>query len=441
MLISIKSFSRSFFLKIVVLFVSLMSLLSCQTSLKPIAVEIKNIDGKYQLFRGGKPYKVKGAGIEVSDFEAFARHGGNSIRNWTTTNPKESTLSILNKAHELGLTVSLCLSLGKEHWGFDYDNDEAVKKQFEAMREEVLKYRNHPALLTWIIGNELNFEYKNPKVYDAVNDIAKMIHELDPLHPTTTTVAGLGANVVKDIQERAPAIDFISFQVYGQMAILPETIQAMNYTGPLMVTEWGTVGFWEVPKTSWGAPIEMNSSQKANNYLRSYEEKLAAVDSQLIGDYVFLWGQKQERTSTWFGMFTEFGQETESIDVMHYAWNKQWPTNRSPLLHQMTLNKQMASDDIILSAGQTYQALVESTDPDNDALTYLWELKPESDSQKVGGDFEESIANLRGNILTKHQSEITIKAPKAPGAYRLFVYVFDDHNHAAHANIPFLVKN
>ena len=51
----------------------------------------------------------------------------------------------------------------------------------EKLREEVLKYKDHPALLAWGIGNELNLQYKNPKVWNAVNDIAKMIHEVDPL--------------------------------------------------------------------------------------------------------------------------------------------------------------------------------------------------------------------------------------------------------------------
>ena len=96
----------------------------------------------------------------------------------------------------------------------------------------------YPALLGWIIGNELNWDYTNPKVYDAVNDVSRMIHELDPNHPTTTTVAGVGEDVVHDIQTRAPDLDFVSFQVYGEIFVLPELIGEMGFDAPFMVTEW-----------------------------------------------------------------------------------------------------------------------------------------------------------------------------------------------------------
>ena len=72
----------------------------------------------------------------------------------------------------------LCLPMQAERWGFDYDDEEAVAAQLEAFREKVLAYRHHPALLAWIIGNELNHGYTNPRVYDAVNDVAEMIHDV-----------------------------------------------------------------------------------------------------------------------------------------------------------------------------------------------------------------------------------------------------------------------
>ena len=403
-----------------------------------IRVEVVKTDDGYQLYRGGKPYFIKGAGREFGDIASLAAHGGNSIRNWTTVNDVETAQEVLDVAHAHGVTVALCLPMAAEHWGFDYDDEEAVAAQLEQFRADVLKYRNHPALLAWIIGNELNFDYTNSKVYDAVNDISKMIHELDPNHPTTTTVAGLFPEVLADISERAPDLDFVSLQAYGQLFGLPEFIAETGYDQPFFVTEWGAIGWWEVDKTTWGAPLEANSTEKAQTYLRAYREKLEPMEEQLIGSYVFLWGQKQERTPTWFGLFTEAGEETEAVDVMHYIWNGKWPDNRSPRVDGMTLDGRPAAANLTLTAGQTYEAGFDVVDPDGDEVSYRWELKPESQATQVGGAFEESIQNLDG-LVAAASATARITAPK-PGAYRLFAYAYDGQGHAAHANIPFLVE-
>ena len=97
-----------------------------------------------------------------------------------------------------------------ERRGFDYDDSAMVARQFESLKAQVLEFKDHPALLLWVVGNELNFE-KNPKVWDAVNDLSKMIHEVDPNHPTTTTLAGFNPAIIRQVQERAPDLDFLSF--------------------------------------------------------------------------------------------------------------------------------------------------------------------------------------------------------------------------------------
>lgn len=405
-----------------------------------IKVEIVSEAGNYQLFRGGKRYLIKGAGLDDGDIKSLGAHGGNSIRNWSTASEFETAQEVLDRAHKIGVTVSLCLRLEAERWGFDYNDTKLVQAQFEKLKKEVLKYRNHPALLTWIIGNELNHHYTNPTVYDAVNDISKMIHELDPNHPTTTTLAGLDAEVLREVTTRATDLDFVSFQVYGQMDILPKFISDTGYKQPFMVTEWGAIGYWEMENTSWGAPIEMNSSEKARNYLKGFQIKLHALKHQLIGNYAFLWGQKQERTPTWFGLFTETGEETEAVDVMHYLWNDKWPANRSPKINYVLLDERQSRDNIVLQAGKTYEAIVDSTDHDRDAITYRWEVKPETQATQVGGDTEKQIQNLEKSIDKPTDRNIKIKAPLAVGAYRLFVYVYDNQGHAAHANIPFYVE-
>jgi exo-beta-1,3-glucanase (GH17 family) len=407
--------------------------------MSPIKVEIIRGDSGYQLMRGGEPYVIKGAGMGVDDIGRFAAHGGNSIRNWTTTSEYQDPQALLDSAHEHGVTVALGLPMRAERHGFDYDDPDAVAKQLEAFREDVIKYRDHPALLAWIIGNELNHSYSNPAVYDAVNSVAAMIHDLDPNHPTTTTLSGFKPDVIEEIKARAPQLDFISFQMYGSLFGLPEMLAGSGFTDPFMVTEWGTIGYWEMETTSWGMPAELTSTEKADVFLRAHREVLSPLKGQLIGSYVFLWGQKQERTQTWFGMLTEAGEETETVDAMHYIWNAEWPANRTPQVRSIKLDGKGYKQSVTLMSGQGYEAEFEVIDHEGDPLTFRWEVKPESNATVEGGDFEKAIDNIEG-LMSNPDAAVTRLTAPVPGQYRLFAYAYDDHGHAAHANIPFLVE-
>jgi len=52
--------------------------------------------------------------------------------------------------------VTMGIEVERERHGFDYDNAEEVNKQLERIRKEVLELKDHPALMIWAIGNELN---------------------------------------------------------------------------------------------------------------------------------------------------------------------------------------------------------------------------------------------------------------------------------------------
>jgi len=403
-----------------------------------VPVEVVEYSGRYQLLRGGRPYLIKGAGMDANKLALFAEHGGNSVRTWTTGDD-DSTGKLLNVADEFGVTVALCLDLGRERHGFDYDDEEAVARQLEFARREVLKYKDHPALLFWIVGNELNHSYSNPKVFDAINDISEMIHMVDGRHPTTTTLSQFNVELVEIVEERAPDFDFLSLQLYAGLDYLPQQLKQGGFDRPLMITEWGATGHWEARKTTWDAPIEANSSEKARLYLARYENVIAANPGQIIGSYVFLLGQKQERTPTWYGMLLEDGSRTEAMDVMHYIWRGIWPQNRAPQVIAMRLDAKEAEEGVVLRPGERYEANLETVDPGGGELTYQWVLMRESEATQEGGDAEYVPETVPVHIEVKNGGSITFLAPDEQGAYRLFVTVYDDNALAGHSNIPFLI--
>lgn len=420
-------------LKLSIIVVGLFLCASCGSD---AGVELVQENGKYRLLRNGQPYKINGAGIETQDLAVFAAHGGNSLRTWRTDDAQR----VLDEAAMHGIAVVMCIEIGRERKGFDYDDEAAVAAQLEFARQEVLKYKDHPALLAWMIGNEPNLFFENPKVFDAVNEISAMIHAVDGKHPTTTALAGFSAELAGHIEQRSPDLDFVSIQMYGDIVNLPQLIEEIDYERPFMVTEWGAIGHWEVDKTTWDAPIEQNSSDKASNYLLSHETAIASSPAQIFGSYVFYWGQKQERTPTWYGMFLADGSETETIDVMHYIWNGEWPDNRSPGIESMTLNAMTSDQSVTVAAGEQYPAQLNAADPDGDTLEYRWEIMRESEATQEGGDKEKIPEVLAGLINDSKRNQVVVTAPAEAGAYRLFAYVYDGQGHAGHANIPFLVE-
>jgi len=431
-----KLYSMIYYRKIIliILFSAGFNAVYSQNIYNPVKTTIAVKDSGFILVRAGKPYFIKGAG-GTNYTDRLAKYGGNSIRTWDSKNGED----VLSNAYNLGLTVTMGLNVARERHGFDYNDTAAVKQQLENLRQEVLKYKNYPALLIWGIGNELNLEYKNPKVWDAVNNIAKMIHQEDPNHPVTTMLAGVNKREIEYIKTRCPDLDILSVQVYGGLAKVPQALRAAGWEGPYMVTEWGPTGHWESMQTPWKAAIEETSSQKAAVYKSRYEASIKQ-DKHCVGSYVFLWGQKQERTPTWYGLFTEQGEESEVIDVMQYLWTGSWPKNRAPHIDSLLLNNKKASDFIYLQPDKDYKITVFAYDPNQNKMTARWELLPESTDLKNGGDRESRPEAILTSIVVKNLNEAVLKTPKMEGSYRLFLYISDGQNKVATANIPFYVK-
>ncbi|MEA2631507.1 MAG: hypothetical protein QOE66_1726, partial [Chloroflexota bacterium] len=396
----------------------------------PHVVRVVKGDGGFQLLRDGKPYFIKGAGGD-GPMEALARAGGNSLRTWGA----DKVGPILDEAERLGLTVTVGIWLGHERHGFDYTDVGQVARQYEQARETILRYKDHPALLMWGIGNEMEGQARggNAAIWSAVNNVASMAKKLDPDHPTIAVVAEIGGDRVASIHRLCPDIDVVGINSYGNAATIPERYRKAGGVRPYVITEFGPPGSWESPKTAWKAAIELPSTQKAEFYRRTYQRAVAGAEGLCLGSYAFIWGHKQEATATWFGLLLPDGSRTGAVDVLTELWTARPPANRCPEIRRMSLD---GPDQVDPAAD--VRASLEASDPDGDAFSVRWVLRREG-SYGSGGDAEPTPPSYPGAIVESDDHRAHLRAPKEGGGYRLFAYVRDDHGGAATANVPFLV--
>jgi hypothetical protein len=408
----------------------------CVWAQKPQAVEVKVLKtgGSFQLLRGGKPYYIKGGG-GYDHYDLLKDCGGNSIRIWDHDRAK----AILDQAEKLGLTVMVGLWVGHERHGFDYDNKNLVERQLEMFRKIVLELKDHPALLCWGVGNEVNLFYKNKKVWDALNGLGKMIHETDTNHPTVAVIAGANQEDVALIKSRCPHIDILGINSYGAVNSVPEDLKRAGWDRPYIITEWGPTGHWECAKTQWGAAIEPSSTLKAEVCKSRYEKTMLRDKEHCLGSYIFIWGSKQEVTATWYSSILETGEETETVEVMRALWGGKLSGNAVPRISNLVLDTHQASENIQLYKKENYTAQASAHDEDKDTLRYMWEIMKEARYLKAGGDQEDTPSRVFYST-SGNSNVFTFTAPRKKGYYRLFVYVFDGHKHVATQNIPFEVR-
>jgi len=301
----------------------------------------------------------------------------------------------------------------------------------------VLRYKDHPAVLLWGIGNEMEGfgEGDNPAIWKAVNEIATMVKKLDPFHPTMTVTAELGGGRIDGVQKRCPAIDIHGINSYGGAPSVAERYRAGGATKPYVLTEFGPLGVWEIPKNDWGAPSEPTSTEKAAFYRRSYESGVIGAPGLALGSYVFIWGFKMEATPTWFGMFLPDGAPLGAVDVMTELWSGRPPPNLSPTVEPLIVEGGSQVDP-----GDEVRVRAAIADPEGAAIRVRWVLRRESGEYTTGGDFRRSPPEIEGAILEGSAKGARLRMPKDPGPYRLFLYAYDAAGRAATANVPLLVK-
>jgi len=378
----------------------------------------------------GRPFVPNGASgtARLAELKAL---GANVVRTYGQE-PGE----ILDAAQRAGLKVIVGFWMGHPRLGFDYANRRAVEAQLEDLRHMVERYRSHPALLMWGIGNEVEVDMPPDEamaVWPAIDAAARLVKSLDPQHPTMAAVAEVGGEKAALVKRLVPHIDVLGINGYGDgLLTAARRARAQGWGGPILLTELGAQGHWDAPQTPWGAPREPTSTRKAER-VGAY---LAAARAEGVGALPFLWGQKQEVTPTWYSLFTPGGDWTEIVERMAQAWGGTVPGGPNAAPRIVTLA--FAGPDQIDGKAETAVNLF-ATDPDGDPLSAQWTVMAESTVRSVGGDPEPVPPSFPEAVHQPTASGVRIGG-LPPGRYRVFVTVRDGRGAAATGNLPFEVR-
>ena len=400
----------------------------------------KDDKGHFVLLRDGQPYFIRGAGGSTH-LALLKEHGGNSIRTWgiETLEQQEDGKRLIDRCAELGLTAAAGIHVGHERHGFNYSDPVQIKRQREAVRDAVRKYKDHPALLVWGLGNEMEgptSDGRDPRIWKELNELAAIVKAEDPAHPVMTVIASAAATKVKGILEHYPNIDILGVNSYAGAGGAAAAAKSAGWKKPFVLAEFGPSGHWEVPKTKWGAPIEPSSRDKAAAYFSSQKTMVEDAADISLGSYCFVWGQKQETTSTWYGMFLKSGEKLPQVDAMCRAWTDKWPANRCPRVTRFDSELKEA----VFAPAQLCTVRAEATDPDGDELKWEWTVTAESTDVKVGGDKEPEPPSFPDAIVSTEKSQAVIRTPAKPGNYRVFAIVRDGKGGASAENFCFRVE-
>jgi len=263
-------FTINKFLKMVVIL--LFALLSIFNTATASTTTLTIIDR--QIFLDAKPFTMKGVGyspvpigidpetsppygdyftsnyrpIYSRDLPLLRRMRANTIRLWGWNNTADHT-DFLDTAYNNGGTpiyVVVTFWMGQSVYP-DISSPEARAEIKAAFRNMVAIHKNHPAVLMWAIGNELNapWNYRNnlKDLFSLINEMALEAHieEGSSYHPVTSPLADVDLiNTISTYDSILNNLDVWSVQIYRGPSFGNLFSEYQNVsTKPLTILEYG----------------------------------------------------------------------------------------------------------------------------------------------------------------------------------------------------------
>ncbi len=402
--------------------------------------------GSYRLQVNGRPFYVKGVSFPLNEdplrfdehltptrlhshFRRIREMGANTIRRYHD-NP--DTQLILDEAARANLMVLLGIWLDHD---VDYTHDaQRLQVYRDRVRNWVLKYRGHPALLMWVLGNEtwglLKKEFEDTRdlwprrtaYYRFVNELARLVKSLDPHHPVMSVdehapdlfdahphgFLGIETSM-RMFRDIVPAVDVFGVNSYYHQDIsaLQQIVVRSKIGRPYLVSEFGPPAYWGVHWTwdDMGLAVEPTDLVKALSYAGNWKYYIERYRGWNLGGNAFTWKDKHEGSFTWFGLTDSQDRLKPAYWSLREAWTGQRQPAGRPLVVGLEINKRWMRPE---KSFVVRTRLLPHQDPE--AFRYTYVVSPAS------------LTHVATQFTTE-LPRVSIQAPGTPDVYRVYVYV------------------
>jgi len=391
---------------------------------------------RYEVFRD---FQIKGI-CGTTRLDLAAAYGANTLRTYVPPSREQ-----LDNYQRLGLKVIVGIwmpSQGKNPdkngspWAYDYREKGA--EQVENFEATVNRMGDHPAILMWVLGNEVPL---NPAYLETVNRMSLALHQRFPKQLTSLTMVNAPTDKIALVKKYAPDLDVIGYNSYGHGAVGGASKNLETEWGrAYYVSEFGPQGPWWGRKTAWGEFYEQSYDVKLEDLRNSFKKIDAAP--RCLGSTMFLWGSESQEKPTYFCAFLRPQGGAKSLDAKalyqtpiteefcHY-WSGKYPQPRGPLLTKININGQTNESAAIVLSGQPFTVTATATNPDdrNSTLQFRWWI------------LDQACKTVSGPV-NSDQPTAEITAPEAPGTnYVVMGYVIGGGKRASGFTLPILVKD
>ena len=403
---------------------------------------IKKIDNNWALMVNGEPFEIKGVTFGYDkDAENYDRYfkdlkflGVNTIRLWATNN---NTNKLLDAAETYGIKVMVGIWMRHGRPGMEDDDSfnyledkEGMKVMYNGAIETVEKYKNHPAVLTWGVGNEVYLNIATDEEKEAysilLEKICSKIKALDPNHPITSIEAWTFG--LDWWQKLVPSIDIYGLNSYGSGAgFLASEVKKRGIDKPYIITEFGVTGEWDIKQKKNGVIVEPTDQQKYNAIAIGYNDWIKNKPA-CLGVYVFHYASGNAFISPWF-----FTHHKDMYRPQYWAIREAYtgskPINNVPIIETFELPNSN------YESGLWIPATLKVSDIEHEKLDISFYYNQRTGSRKR----RNQINTL--NYRTTNTGGYLIQVPKEDGPIKIYVNVKDTYNNVGIASTSIIASD